>query len=56
MSDVKRNVIEKRIEQLKAQRDQFVRDANTQIAATNMTIAELERLLKEQEDEPEPDE
>jgi len=37
--------IEQRIELLKQERDNFIKNANTQIAAYNGAIAELERLL-----------
>ena len=42
--------IRARIEALKAQRDQFVAEANQQIAAANGAIGELEALLQ-----PEPE-
>jgi len=37
--------IQARIEELKAQRDKFLAEANQQLAAFNGAIAELERLV-----------
>ena len=37
--------IKTRIEELKAQRDKFLAEANQQLAALNGAIAELERLI-----------
>jgi len=42
--------IRARIEELKAQRDRFLQEANQQIAAANGAIGELEALLR-----PEPE-
>lgn len=42
-----------RIAELTQQRQQFVEQANQQLAATNGAIAELERLLKSQIEQPE---
>jgi small-conductance mechanosensitive channel len=41
-----------KIETLKTQRDQFVREANQQIAFVNGQIAALEALLKPEEPAP----
>jgi hypothetical protein len=43
--------IEKRIAELKAQREDFVKQANQQIAALNGAISALEDLLKPEETE-----
>jgi len=43
-----------RIEELKAQRDKFISDANTQIVAVNAVIAELEALLKDSQEQGGP--
>lgn len=43
--------IRKRIEEYKAQRDQFVQQANQQIAALNGAIQALEALLQPEEDD-----
>ena len=40
-----RKQIEKRIEELKRERDALIKNANAQIAAYSGAIAELERLL-----------
>jgi len=43
--------IEKRIIDLKAERDKFMQEANANLAAYNAAIAELEALLKPEEPE-----
>jgi len=47
--------IGERIEQLKKQRDQFVLQANQQVAACNGAISELEQLLKPPAEQPAKD-
>ncbi len=46
MDDATQQRIEARIEQLKQERDQYVAQANQQLAAYNGAIGELETLLK----------
>ena len=44
-----KELLEKRIAELKAELEQLVAEANRQIGMKQGAIAELERLLKEQE-------
>ncbi len=50
--DVMKDKIENRIAELKKNREEFIVKANTEVAALNAAIGELENLLKE--DEPTP--
>lgn len=47
-----KDTIERRIAELKEQRDQFVQQANQQVAALNGAIQELERLLNPPKESP----
>jgi len=46
MDEQTRNIIEARVEQLKAEQLQFMQEANTRLAGYAYSIGELERLLK----------
>ena len=46
-----KELLEKRIAELKAELDQLVAEANRQIGMKQGAIAELERILKDQEKE-----
>ena len=46
-----KELLEKRIAELKAELDQLVAEANRQIGMKQGAIAELERMLKEQDKE-----
>ena len=47
-----KEIIETRITELEAERDQFVQQANQQLAAYNATINELKRLIAPAEPDP----
>lgn len=49
-----RDKMKERIEQLKAQREQYVIDANRVIGEMNGRIATLEEFLAEMDDKPTP--
>ena len=46
MRDVMKDKIENRIAELKKARDEFITNANTEVAALNTAIAELKKLLE----------